>query len=354
MAEQGTTTLVRGGQGALEHGTSRREGMDGTSIERRAETAVAAQAEMARANVLARFQLARMQPRDVDHARTLLLKDCKRPGFAATARYAKPVGREKIYGPSVRFAEAALRTFGNMSVDTPVVFDDDEKRIVRVYVTDLETNATLSADVTVAKTVERRAVKEGQQVLGTRQNSYGDMLYIVEATDDEVMQKAGALISKARRNLTLQLIPADIVEECMSQVIKTQNDDDAADPDAARRKLIDAFFELGVSAKDLAAYLGHEVASSTPIERTNLRAVYTSLKNGEATWQEIVARAATPADETKPTTAAGRARSAAKAAVAKARGEEPARTEPAPEMTDDGEVIPSQAELDARAKGGGS
>jgi hypothetical protein len=74
--------------------------------------------------------------------------------------------------------------------------------------------------------------------------------------------------------------------------------------------------------------------------------------NGEATWQEIVARAATPADETKPTTAAGRARSAAKAAVAKARGEEPARTEPAPEITDDGEVIPSQAELDARAKGG--
>jgi hypothetical protein len=341
--------MVRGGSGAIEAGTSRREGMDGSSIERRAETSVAAQAEMARANVLARFQLARMQPRDVDHARTLLLKDCKRPGFAASARYAKPVGKSHIYGPSVRFAEAALRTFGNMSVDTPVVFDDDEKRIVRVYVTDLETNATLSADVTVAKTVERRTVREGQQVIATRQNTYGDVLYIVEATDDEVMQKAGALISKARRNLTLQLIPADIVEECMSQVIRTQNDDDATDPDAAKRKLLDAFFELGVTPKDLATFLGHDVATSSPVERTNLRAIYTSLKNGEATWAEICARGAAAADETKPTTVTGRARSAAKAAVAKARGEAPA-----PEITDDGEVIPSQAELDARAKGGGA
>lgn len=337
MAEQGTT-MVRGGSNAIDVGTSRREGVDGVAIERRAETAIGAQAEMARANVLARFQLARMQPRDIDHARSLLLKDCKRPGFAASARYAKPVGKTHIYGPSVRFAEAALRTFGNMSVDTPVVFDDDEKRIVRVYVTDLETNATLSADVTVAKTVERRSVREGQNVIATRQNSYGDVLYIVEATDDEVMQKTGALISKARRNLTLQLIPADIVEECMSQVIRTQNDDDAADPDAARRKLLDAFFELGVTPKDLAAFLGHEVATSTPVERTNLRAVYTSLKNGEATWQEIVARGAAPAtDETKPTTATGRARSAAKAAVAKARGEEPPAFDPST-----GEVSPDE------------
>jgi hypothetical protein len=58
----------------------------------------------------------------------------------------------------------------------------------------------------------------------------------------------------------------------------------------------------------------------------------------------------TQLDNVRDMTAKGRP--AAKAAVAKARGEEPARTEPAPEITDDGEVIPSQAELDARAKGG--
>jgi hypothetical protein len=338
---ENVTTLVRGGRDSLDAGTSRRESLEGSALERRAETSAAAQAEMARAHVLARFQMARMNPRDQDHARLVLLKECRRPGFADVARYAKPVGKQKIYGASVRFAEAALRTFGNMSIDTPTIFDDAEKRIVRVYATDLETNATLSADVTVVKTVERKALKDGQKPIGIRQNSYGDTVYIVEATDDEVMQKAGALISKARRNLILQLIPGDIVEECMEQVVKTQEDRDAEDPDAARKRMVDSFFELGVSPAALKEYLGHDIGASTKAELTNLRAVFASLRAGEATWQEIMSK--TAGDEERPATVTDRARAAAKASVAKTR----APVDPKTHDAATGEARPDLGEVSA-------
>ena len=59
------------------------------------------------------------------------------------------------------------------------------KRIVRVTITDLEANVPYSQDVTIAKTIERRQKKDGDTVITTRTNSYGDLLYILEATDDD-------------------------------------------------------------------------------------------------------------------------------------------------------------------------
>ena len=84
--------------------------------------------------------------------------------------YSKPVGRGRITGLSVRFAEEAVRSMGNLDVSTPVVYDDPHKLIVRVSVTDLEANAIYSHDVTVVKTVERRSLKDGQAALSVRQN----------------------------------------------------------------------------------------------------------------------------------------------------------------------------------------
>ena len=124
-----------------------------------AETASTAVAVQARAAVEARYKMALMRPRSWDEVRVRLLAACKRPGFAETARYAKPVGGKSIEGPSIRFAEEALRAMGNAYVETMVVFDDDERRIVRVTVTDLEANLSYPHDITLRKTVERRRLK---------------------------------------------------------------------------------------------------------------------------------------------------------------------------------------------------
>ena len=116
------------------------------------ETAISASAAQARASVEARFVMALHRPRDIDNVRVRLLKECKRPGFAEVARYSRPIGNTKIEGPSIRFAEAAIRHMGNIDAQAHTIYDSAENRILRVEVTDLETNATYSKEITVRKT----------------------------------------------------------------------------------------------------------------------------------------------------------------------------------------------------------
>lgn len=252
-----------------------------------AETATAALATQARAMVEARYLMALRQPRDLDVVRQRLLKECQRPSFAEVARYRKPIGKG-VEGPSIRFAEAAIRCMTNITVETMTVFDDTEKRIVRVMVTDLEANVPYSQDVTITKTVERLSLKQGETPLRTRVNSKGQPLYILEATDDDILNKQGALISKAVRTLGLRLIPGDLVDEAMEAILDTQKRRDAQDPDAAKRRLFDAFASQGVSAEQLKEYLGHKGDSLSAKELADLRGLYSALKDGEATWREIM------------------------------------------------------------------
>lgn len=255
------------------------------------DTAAAAVAAQAKALVEARYVVALRRPRDMDAVRARIMKECLRPSFAAVARYVKPIGQDKTKwptGPSVRFAEAAIRAMGNVTVDAVTTHDDAERRIVHVTVTDLETNVPYSLDVPVIKTIERRRTKDGDQVLGQRTNSRGEPVFIIAATDDDILNKQAALISKAIRTLALRLVPGDIIDEAMDQIVVTQNTEDAADPDAARRKLFDAFGGLGVSIEQLKAYLGSDGAALSPKEITDLRVLYAALRDGETTWREVM------------------------------------------------------------------
>lgn len=255
------------------------------------ETAASAVAAQAKAMIEARYIMAIRRPRDMDVVREKMLKECKRPSFAAVARYQKPIGRDQTKwptGPSIRFAESAIRNMTNITVEVMTVYDDREKRIVRVTVTDLEANVPYFQDVTITKTIERRQAKDGDTVLRTRTNSYGDTLYILEATDDDIINKQQALISKAMRTIGLRLIPGDIVDECMEAVIDTQRNADAEDPDAAKRKLFDAFGTLGVRADQIKEYLGHDAATLAPKELMDLRALFASIRDGEATWRDVM------------------------------------------------------------------
>jgi aspartate 1-decarboxylase len=260
------------------------------------ETTTAHSAALAKAEVEARFAIAAMKPRDWDGARVKLMKNCKRPRFAEVARYSKPVGGKAIEGPSIRFAEAAIQCMGNVDVRTPTVFEDDLKRIIRVTVCDLESNATYSTDMVIAKTVERKFLKNGQQALDTRTNSYGDQVYIVAATDDDMLTKQAALISKAVRTLALRLIPGDLIDEAMDTVLGTLEKGDAEDPDGARKRMIDSFASVGVTPADLAKFLGHSIESCSPTERAELRAMFAAIRDGEAKWKDYLS----PKTDEKP------------------------------------------------------
>jgi DNA-binding transcriptional MerR regulator len=244
-------------------------------------------AAQARALVSARFEIALAKPRDIDAVRERLLRECQRPSFAAVAIYRKPIG-EGVEGPSIRFAEAAIQAMTNLSVETPAIYDDAERRILRVTVADMETNVVHSKDVTIAKRVERSRLYEGQVAIRTRVNSKGRPVYLVEATDDEILNTENALVSKALRTTGLRLVPGWLIDECMSAVRATRERADAADPDSAKRKLLDAFRAVGIPADDIKKWLGHPGDALTPAELAELRGIYTAIKDGDTTWREVM------------------------------------------------------------------
>lgn len=253
------------------------------------ETASTAVAAQAKAMVEARYVIAMRQPRNEDQSRQNILKECRRPGFAQnkSTLYNKPIGKG-VEGLGIRFVEAALRHWRNVLIETTMIYEDDEKEIQRVTVTDLEMNTTYPLDVRVSKTVERAKPMDDGGYISVRMNSYGKPSYTVPAGDDDLLNKRAALISKAIRTLGLRIIPGDIQDEAESIIRQIREDDAARDPDAERKRIADAFATIGVSAEALVAYLGHDLGACSPTELAALRGIYGAIKDGEATWSGVI------------------------------------------------------------------
>jgi len=308
MAEQ---QIVKSGSGQVKM----REEKLAQEITVGRDTSAEAAAAAAKAEVEVRTAQALKFPRNLDQFREDILRDCKRPGFAEIALYRKPVGRKKnqetgkweenfAVGESVRFIESALQAFGNVHVFSRIDYENSEQAKLTVGVLDLQRNVGYSFDVILDKLIERREVKTGRKPRGMRENSYGDMVYLVEATKDEFRNIMGAERSKLLRDNGRRLLPRDILDECRAQIEATLADANAKDPDAQRKKMLDAFSALGVSATMLQEYLGRPFESLQPADINDLRALHNALKDGECTWADVMRAKAEPAEgEPKRTSA---------------------------------------------------
>lgn len=301
--------------------TTKTQGLGMAVIERRGEVAISAMAAKAKAEVEAKFTIALHRPRDIMNARALILDACKRPRFAESARYRKPVGKKQVNGKweqqfidgfSIRFAEAAIQAMHNISVSTSTIWEDADKRTVHISVVDLESNLSYGKDITIEKTVERKVLKQGQESLAERVNSYGDKVFIVSATEDEVSNKIAAQESKVIRNGGLRLIPQDILDEAEEQIFATL-ENGGSDPTAESKKIADAFNGIGIKPSELVKYLGHDMSSVTKKELNDLRGIFAAVRDGEATWTDYLPTEGnpdgapkfvpkTPKPETKPET----------------------------------------------------
>jgi hypothetical protein len=281
---EGQTVMVPRPSPQAAAGMVTRREFGGLQTEQRAETASTALAARARAQVEARFVMARQFPRDLMLAREKLMADCRRPSFADAAIYDKPVGKDGIQGPSIRLAEAAARALGNIHSESITVYDDAWKRIITVVATDLEANVSYDGTITVEKTVERRQLRKGQDAVNQRVNSYGDPVFVVQATDDEILNKQNALVSKALRTQLLRLVPGDLLDEAMGTCRDTMKNREAADPAAGKKRMCDAFAELGVTVQQLTEFLGHGVAETTVEELVRMRALFAAIRENETTW----------------------------------------------------------------------
>lgn len=300
--------------------------MQPQQLANRGEMATAAMAAKAKATVEARYVIA-LQPqnrRQFDVVRQSILSACRRAEFAEAARYKKPVGGGTIEGFSIRFAEEAIKAMKNISVESSTIYEDDSVRTVQINVTDLENNITYGKEVTVSKTVERRQLKNGQVPISQRQNSTGQITYLVEATEDEIANKIASAESKIIRNCGLRLVPSDILEEAEALISDTLVSG-GSDPKAAVKKLADAFSMLNVSASELSRYLGHSLETTSPKEFADLRSIYNTIKDGSAAWSDFVEESAPK--PTKPSIAK-------KAPETTITVEQPAKIEPVKESVE--------------------
>lgn len=253
------------------------------------DPAAIAAGEAAKARIQSAYIMAYQKPRDPMESRDKILKACRRSEFAGKAEYSKPVGGRAIRGPSVRFAELALREWGNIMTEVTTLYEDDNLRRVRVSALDLETNAQFTRDIQIKKTVERRS-KKGREddFISERKNSQGYTVYILRATDEEMHTKESAWVSKVLRNEGLRLIPTDIIEEGMTEARRTVADRATKDPEGEKKRLLDAFSSLGIRPKELQKYIKHSLDTLAPHELVNLRSVYQSIRDGESIWADYI------------------------------------------------------------------
>jgi hypothetical protein len=253
--------------------------------------AVAASAAQAKAEIEAAYTIAAQFRRDYDDVRTKVLATCKRPSFAndKSALYRRPVGgKQTVEGPGIRLAEELARNMGNIRTVATLVYEDADTQVYNISATDLETNASFGRTVTVSKSIERRDVRQGQEIVGQRATSQGEIVYIVRPTPEEVTTKANAAISKGFRNEVLRCIPQDIVSEAIETIKETRQKHVTDDPEKAKKDIADAFAGLNVQPSHLKQYLGCALGQASPAQLVDLRALYGAIRDGETTWKEVL------------------------------------------------------------------
>lgn len=249
---------------------------------------VASQLARAKAKIESRYIVAMHNKRNLDKFRQDLLKEARRPAMAKKASYRIPFGNKQATGPTIRFAEAALKAFTNLDIEGCITYEDDRQRKLEVTGTDLENNTSISIETSVPKTKERRTVPEGDEPLGVRQNAEGKPVYLLAASERDMIQLTGIAFSKLARNVIMRLVPGDIVDEALDEARRVAATQDAEDPDKARKEIADAFAAIRVTVEMLTNYFETDLDKLSPQQLTVARELYAAIRDGDLTWAQAI------------------------------------------------------------------
>lgn len=292
MAEEKTAALMRHGDGT--------ESFTPATVN--AETLAKREQSLLQGKLWA----ARQFPRNIETVETRLLHECKRPRLAEIARYSLPRGEKKVEGWTIRFAEQAMRLFGNVEVRTLIISEDRDLRVIEVQIVDYETMVSESRQLTVSKTIERKQLKRGDEPVAERKNvTTGEVIYVVPATEADMLAKQNGIISRSKRNLILELMPPDVLYACERQVLATITDTAKSDPDASKRRMLEKFAEIGVTPAQLQVYLGFPIADLankliSGNKAAELLSLYEAIKGGETSWAQVMEGKNTPSESSAP------------------------------------------------------
>ena len=223
---------------------------------------------LARAEIDVQIATARKFPRSIALAakniRSLVTLD---KDTAEECMYALPRGGKPIQGPSIRLAEIIFQCWGNARCDARVVDIDRVEKVVvaqGVY-HDLETNAAGRA------TVRRSIVDRKGRIF----------------SDDMITVTGNAACSIAKRNAILAGVPKTVwnrayldAREVVAGTIKTLA--------VSRDQAIAAFANHGVKPEQIFPAIGVAGREEITLDHIPvLRGMFSAIKNGEATVEEM-------------------------------------------------------------------
>lgn len=237
------------------------------------------------AEVQAQYVIAKKFPRNQHQAYMNIIDACKRPFLCEHALYAYPRGGTMVSGPSIRLAEVAAMSWGNVDCGVREISQSNGVSVAEAYAIDLETNTRVTK---IFHVPHSRDTKKGKVRLVDSRDIY------------EAVANQGA---RRLRACILAIIPGDIMDAAVAQCKKTMESSDI--PVAERiRNMIKAFDELGVKVEHLEKRLGHNLDVTIPTEIVALTSIYRSIKDGMATREQFFDIASTQAKEAKEEIAA--------------------------------------------------
>lgn len=280
----------------------------GNEISQSGTLAAQAMAEQEKALVQSSYAIAKYQRRNEDDFNIRMQRMCERFSFAEAATYSIPKGKklnpdtgrweeQYVSGLSIKYAEAAVRLWGNIQTFINTTHEDNEKRILSIRVVDFETNYTASGSVIINKIVERKKAGD-RQIVGERKNSTGDVVFLVIATEQEIYEKAMSAAQKMKRNLILSMLPADFKEEHYQIIQNTVEHQIDIDPDSVKKRIIRKFAEINVMPSEVQKYFkGSDLNTLTKDQINELYQVYSRINEGVSSWRDELDNKLNPDEE---------------------------------------------------------
>lgn len=230
------------------------------------------------ATVKLQAELARSFPRHYETVEVGVHQALQNYDFAESAIYDFKIGTSKIVGASVKLAKEMGRRWGNLKWGFRVTEDASDSRTVKCFAWDLETNAFNEMDIAFRKAVPRR-VKEGNV----------SKTIWREPDERELLMLTNDRAARGVRNMVLDLIPDTLRRNAISWAIQSIARGIREDPEKARRNILIAFSKRGIKPDEIDKYLGCPIKQANDEQLKALLLIGNRLKEGEATWEEIVA-----------------------------------------------------------------
>ena len=188
---------------------------------------------------------------------------------AASCFYTVPRGGRNIQGPSIRMAEIAISSFGNIRAETRVVDvipnGPNPVAVVQATVHDLETNTAIRMEK------RRRITKKKSK----------------DAPDeDDINNAVNACSAIALRDSVFKVVPLSLIKPVV-ELAKKVAIGDARSFNAQRIKVVDRLKQMGAKEDFIYAAVGAKRIEDVDEDRlAQLIGLGTSIKNGDVTIEE--------------------------------------------------------------------